>query len=130
MCDAAPQTLAAVLDACEQGEGGCCDEVTWRAHPRVRESLCHLFVDDWSSVVHVGTGARVGVILPTGQSAILNIVGRQIAEEQGLSIVDLDGIMRGQERYLDADGYHWPRHMNLRLFEIILAHVHVDVVER
>ena len=45
-----------------------------------------------------------------------------------MRVVDVDQLMRGQERYLDDDGYHWPRHINVRLFELVLAHLHADSV--
>jgi hypothetical protein len=62
------------------------------------------------------------------QSAMINAAGRALASHYGFSVVDLDHLMRGQERYLDADGYHWPRYMNLRIFELIATHLHVDFV--
>ena len=52
-------------------------------------------------------------------------VGRHLAREAGdVQLWDLARLMYGQDKYLHEDGYHWSRHFNLRMFELLLAQLH------
>jgi hypothetical protein len=80
-------------------------------------------------VMSVTSGSHLHTLCATCvvQTAVLNALGRGLAAASGYAVIDLEHIMRGQERYVGSDGYHWPRTLNLRMFEIIVAHVHNHV---
>ena len=61
-------------------------------------------------------------VLP--QVAVMSAAVRHLARKWGMGLLDYSVLMGGQERYLDPDGYHWPRHMNLRMFEMLLVKAH------
>ncbi len=56
-------------------------------------------------------------------------MGAEAAASRGLRVIDLDRLTRGMLRFVDADGYHWPRHVNVRLLELVLAHIHGDLLD-
>jgi hypothetical protein len=65
-----------------------------------------------------------------GQVAIINTAVRMLAKDVGWSVYDLGHVMFGQERYVGPDGYHWPRHANLRMFEMLIVEAHNDYLLR
>lgn len=93
----------------------------WRTAPPVLESLVHTKKGVYFSSPTIPQEYRN---FDNDKAEILNAAGRRLAIEEGMDVVDFARYMAAQQRFLFGDGYHWSRHMNLKMFELLLAQVH------